>query len=213
MTEFDLTELVLSWVTTYGSPMVAGILLVGALGVPVPGTLLVIASGAFVRQEFLSLYTTPIFGLIGAVAGDTIVYSVGRFARVWIENRFGRTAAWTRARDFFEQRGGLAIYLTRWLLTPVAVPTNLVAGSSGYPFVKFLLFDMAGELTWILLYGGLGYLFGSQWELISEVISNFTGVIVGVLLLAAGVYLLVRFRKNATAKATPASKSPELAQN
>ena len=32
MTDLDLNELVLTWVTTYGSPMVAGILLLGALG-------------------------------------------------------------------------------------------------------------------------------------------------------------------------------------
>ena len=61
-----------------------------------------------------------------------------------------------------KRRGGIAIYLTRWLFTPLALPTNLIAGSSGYPFWKFLLFDIAGEITWILLYGGLGYAFGSQ---------------------------------------------------
>ena len=203
MTDLDLNELVLTWVTIYGSPMVAGILLLGALGVPVPGTLLVIASGAFIRQNFLDLYTTPILALAGAVVGDTIGYGVGRFAHIWIERRFGQTAAWKNARDFFGRRGGIAIYLTRWLLTPVAVPTNLVAGSSGYTFSKFLFFDVAGELTWILLYGGLGYAFGSQWELISEVISNFTGLILGVVLLGAGVYLLLRFRGGAVLETVP----------
>ncbi len=199
--DVDLTELVLSWVTTYGSPMVGGVLLLGALGIPVPGTLLVIASGAFIRQGFLNLYTTPLAGLAGAVTGDIIVYGLGRFASVWIEQRFGQTAGWKKAKDFFQRRGGVAIYLTRWLVTPVAVPVNLIAGSSGYAFPRFLLFDVAGEITWILLYGGLGYAFGSQWELISEVISNFTGLIVGVLLLGLGIYLLFRFRKNSTSTA------------
>ena len=104
MTELDLNELVLTWVAAYGSPMVAGILFLGALGVPVPGTLLVIASGAFIRQNFLDPYTTPLVGLAGAVAGDTIGYGVGRFAHGWIERRFGQTTAWKNARDFFERR-------------------------------------------------------------------------------------------------------------
>jgi len=195
MTDLDLNTLVLSWVTTYGSPMVAVVLLIGALGLPVPGTLLVIASGAFVRQNFLDIYSTPSLALAGAVTGDIIVYGVGRFARIWIQKRFGQSSGWKKAQAYFEQKGGIAIYLTRWLVTPLAVPVNLIAGSSGYPFWKLLAFDVAGELTWIALYGGLGYAFGSQWELISDFISNFSGFIVGVLVLGIGVYLAFWFRK------------------
>lgn len=203
MTDLDLNTLVLSYVTAYGSPVVGLILLLGALGLPVPGTLLVIASGAFVRQEFLDAYSTPLLALVGAVSGDVIVYGVGRFARIWIQKRFGRSAAWRNAQDYFDRRGGIAIYLTRWLVTPLAVPVNLIAGSSGYPFLKFLAFDVAGEITWIALYGGLGYAFGSQWELISDFISNFSGLIVGAVAVGAGVYLLLRFRKKPAAVAQP----------
>lgn len=195
LSELDLNELVLGWVMTYGSPMVAGVLFLGALGLPLPGTLLVIASGAFIRQGFMDLFTTPPLGLGGVLAGDIIIYGLGRFARSWIQNRFGQSPAWQGAEAYFNRRGGLAIYLTRWLFTPLAIPTNLIAGSSGYPFWKFLLFDLTGELTWILLYGGLGYSFGSQWELISDFISDFSGLLIGILILAVGVYILFRWRK------------------
>lgn len=200
MSDLDLTTLALSWVTTYGAPMVALILLLGAMGVPVPTSLLVIASGAFIRQGFLDLYTTPILGLAGAVVGDTFVYGVGRFARGWITNRFGQMAAWKKAEASFQQRGGIAIYLTRWLLTPIAIPTNLIAGSSAYPLRNFFFFDVTGEITWLLLFGGLGYAFGSQWELISDFITNFSGVILGVLLLGGGLYLLTRYRRQPALK-------------
>jgi membrane protein DedA with SNARE-associated domain len=197
MIDLDLNTLVLSWVTTYGAPMVAIVLFLGALGLPVPGTLLVIAAGAFVRQNFLDVYTTPVWGLTGSVAGDIVVYGVGRLAHHWIQRRFGTSAGWNKAQDFFEQRGGLAIYLTRWLVTPLALPVTLIAGGSGYPFAKFLLAALSGELTWIILYGGLGYAFGSQWELISEFISQFSGFILGAVVMAAGLYLLIRLRKPA----------------
>ncbi len=195
MSDLNLQELFLNWIVSYGSPMVGAVLLLGALGVPVPGTLMVIASGAFVRQGILDMFSTPILGLLGAVSGDITIYGVGRFANVWIARRFGQTASWQKAHAFFQQRGGVAIYLTRWLLTPFAVPTNLIAGSSGYPFWKLSLFDISGELTWIVLYGGLGYAFGSQWELISDFISNFTGLIVGVFVLGLGLYFAFRSRK------------------
>ena len=187
---------------TYGSPIVIGILFLGALGVPVPGTLLVIAAGAFIRQGIMDIYTTPPLGLSGALAGDIIVYGLGRIARGWIQNRFGQSPAWQKAEAYFNRRGGIAIYLTRWLFIPLAIPTNLIAGSSGYPFWKFLLFDITGETTWILLYGGLGYAFGSQWELISDFISDFSGLLIGVLVLVIGIYILFRWRKQPTAETT-----------
>jgi len=193
MTDIDLNALILAWIIEYGPLVVSAALLVGALGVPVPGPIIVIAVGAFVRQELLSLYSTPFLALGGAVIGDITVYGVGRFANRWIEQKFGQSATWQKSRDYFEQRGGIAIYLTRWLVTPLAIPTNLIAGSSGYPFVKMLMFDVAGEVTWITLYGGLGYSFGSQWELISEFISNFSGLIVSVLAIGVGIYMLIRF--------------------
>lgn len=197
MIELNLNELILALVASYGSPIVAGVLLLDALGLPLPSTLIVTASGAFVRQEFLDIYTTPILGLLGVVTGDTIVYGVGRFARLWIRKRFGQSAAWKKAQNFFERRGSIAIYLTRWLITPIAIPTNLIAASSDYPFSRWFLFDLAGVLTWIVLYGTLGYAFGSQWELIGEYISNLGTLILGLAALGVGLYVVFRFRQKA----------------
>jgi membrane-associated protein len=188
----DLNDILLTWVVVYGAPMLAGTLLLGALGIPVPGTLIVIASGAFIRQGVLDMYITPPLGLAGVVIGDILIYGLGYFARVRLNKRFGQSSAWQKAEGYFNRRGGIAIYLTRWLFTPLAVPTNLVAGSSAYPFWKFLLFDVSGELTWIVLYGGLGYAFGSQWELISNFITDFSGLLVSLVVLGVGIYLMFR---------------------
>src|SRR5512136_2661573 len=100
----DLNDLILTWVIIYGSPLLAVTLFLGALGVPVPGTLLVIASGAFVRQGVLDIYTTPLLGLTGAVAGDTLSFGLGYFARAWIERRFAHAAAWQKAGVLFNRR-------------------------------------------------------------------------------------------------------------
>jgi membrane protein DedA with SNARE-associated domain len=196
----DISSLALNWIATYGAPMVAGLLFLGGLGLPLPGTLLVIASGAFIRQELLDIYTTPLLGYLGTISGDSMLYCIGYFASGWIETRFGKTAAWKNAQGLFERRGGVAIFLTRWLLTAIAFPITLIAGSSGYHFRKFFTFVVLGELTWVLLYGGLGYAFGSQWELISDFISNFSGFALGAVVLGVGIYLLVKFGKKPSAQ-------------
>jgi membrane-associated protein len=190
--ELSLTDFFLTGMITYGPPVLGLALLLGALGVPVPGTLFVLAAGAFVRQGVIDWTLALSLGLLGAVLGDSTSYTMGRFAKGWVQRRFGQSAAWQTAQGTFERRGGLAVYLTRFLLTPLAIPTNLIAGGSGYTFWRYLIYDLTGEFTWIVLYGGLGYTFGSQWELISQFISDFSGLLVGVVALGAGIYFLVR---------------------
>jgi membrane protein DedA with SNARE-associated domain len=203
----DISSLVLNWMATYGAPMVAGLLYLGGLGLPLPGTLLVIASGAFIRQSMLDAVSTPILGYLGTIAGDASLYAIGFFASGWIEARFGKTAAWKNAQNLFGRRGGIAIFLTRWLLTAVAFPITLIAGTSGYRFRKFFLYAVLGELTWFVIYGGLGYAFGSQWELISDFISNFSGFALGAVVVGVGIYLLVKFGKKPSDQKVP--ESPE----
>lgn len=188
----DLSSTLLSWILVYGAIILFASILLGAIGVPLPCTFLVLAAGAFIRQEVLDLPSALGWGLVGAVLGDCLSYGIGRVARGPILRRFGKLDAWRSAENYLKERGAIAIYLTRWLVTALAIPTNLVAGSGGYPFSRFLLFVVAGEITWLLAYGTLGYIFSDQWETISDLISNFGGVLVGALILIVGIVLLVR---------------------
>jgi membrane protein DedA with SNARE-associated domain len=149
----------------------------------------------------LSLPSTIVLVLLGAVLGDTLSYGIGRVLRRPIQTRYGQSSGWLKAEAYVARRGGLAIYLTRWLLTPIAMPVNLVAGSSGYSLQRFVGYDTAGEMTWIIVYGTLGYVFGSQWETVSDFVSNFSGLLVGIVLAVIGLYFLIRWllRPNASA--------------
>jgi membrane-associated protein len=189
----DITATLLDWMISYGAPMFCLILFLSALGTPIPGTVVVVAAGAFIRQDLLSIYTVPLLGLLGSVTGDSVIFGVGRFASERIERRFGTKPSWINAKKSIAHRGGIAIYLSHWFVPLLAVPTNLVAGSSRYQYPKLLVFDLAGRITWVLIYGGLGYIFGAQWELITEFMSNFSGLIIGVLAVGLGIYLIVRY--------------------
>jgi membrane protein DedA with SNARE-associated domain len=186
----ELSNSLLNWIVIYGSSVLFLALLLGALGLPLPITFLVLAAGAFVRQGVLDLCVALTFALLGSTLGDTLSYSLGRLARGSIRYRFAHSSTWQKAELNLNQRGDIAIYLTRWLLTPLAVPLNLVAGSTGYPLSRFVAYDLAGELTWLLLYGGVGYTFSSQWEAISQLISDSSGALVAITLLGVSIYLV-----------------------
>jgi membrane protein DedA with SNARE-associated domain len=214
----DITGTLLTAIITYGPVLLALVLFAGGVGIPLPGAILLMAGGAFIRQGVLEIHSAIPLALIGVVAGDMTSYAMGRFAGEFMQRRFGATATWQSAEATLHKRGGIAVYLTRWLLTPLAIPTNLVTGASGYPVLAFLSYDLAGEITWIALYAGLGYTFGNSFEYIAELISNFSGLLVGVVVFAAGIYLVIRLWRHpqpdtaaqldtATVMSTPATRN------
>lgn len=191
----DLSSTLLSWLLVYGAIVLCIAVLLAAVGLPFPSSFLVLAAGAFIRQEMLDLPTTLSLALLGVVIGDSISYGIGRMARRPLLRHYGQLSAWRSAEENLNRRGATAIYLSRWLVTALSVPTNLVAGSAGYPYPRFLGIAIMGEATWLLLYGSLGYIFSDQWESISELISNFGGFLLGAALLGIGIYVLARITK------------------
>lgn len=190
----DLSNWVLTTVVSYGAPGFGLILLVAALGVPLPSTMLVLAAGAFVSQGTLDIWQAVGLGLVGSVLGDSGSYLLGRFGGNVVLKRFTQMATWQKAQLTFDQRGFLAVLLTRFLLTPLALPVNLIAGSSKYLFIRFALGSILGQSVWLGVFGGLGYLFAGSWEALSDGISNMAGALVGVVAVGGGMWMLWRKR-------------------
>ena len=195
MSDFLLTQII-----NYGAPILGAIVLIGAMGVPFPGTLIVIAAGAFAKQGLINWYTTGLVALTCVVAGDNLSYAMGHFIREPILRRFQYSEKWIQAESTFNRWGGMSVFWTRFLITGIAVPVNLIAGTSGFGFRRFLVYDLIGETIWIFGYGGLGYLFGTQWEVVSNLLSNVSGLALGLVVLAGGIWLAVRWLKNNNAR-------------
>lgn len=194
MSDFLLTQII-----NFGAPFLGIIVFISALGAPFPCTLIVVAAGAFAKQGLLTWYSTGLVAVAFVVLGDNLSYAIGHFARDPVLRRFQNSERWIQAEKTFDRWGGMAVVWTRFLLTGIAVPVNLIAGTSGFGIRRFFIYDLIGESIWIFGYGGLGYLFGTQWEMVSEVLSNVSGLALGLLVLAIGIWLGVRrLRKNAS---------------
>lgn len=187
-----MSDYLLTQIINYGSPLFGLILFISALGFPLPSSITLIAVGAFAQQGIIAWYEAALFGILGAVLGDAACFGIGFFAKDWVHARFGNSPTWKNARDAFDSRADLAIYLTRFLITALATPTNLIAGGSGIRFRRFITYDTLGEITWVVVYGGLGYWFGTQWEVVGDFISNFGGLSLGFVLLGGGIWLGIR---------------------
>ena len=203
----DLNTTLLAALEVYGPLALAVTILLGSMGVPLPITFVLFAAGALARQGLIEPKTGALLALTSAVLGDFLGYSVGRGAGRLMRHSFDVRAprareeapAWRQARVTFARWGGWSIFLTRWLLTPLALPTNFLAGSGRYPRARFLFFSSTGEATWVVLYGSLGYLSADRWQAMQAWTTNLTRALaLFVVVAVACAFLLRRLRGQAT---------------
>ncbi len=188
----DWYSYLLTWVISYGAPVIGAALLLGGIGIPIPASLLVIAAGAFSQQGILDPWPAAIVGFIAVVIGDAISYWIGKRAIHWFSPRYISANNLHLAGRQFSRFGGGLIVASRSILSSIAIPTNLTAGSSEYPFARFMVYDMVGEFIWIVGYGGLGYMFGTAWEDISDILTNTGGFFGMLVIVGVALYLLYR---------------------
>lgn len=178
--------------TTYGPVTLGLAMLLGTLGIPVPLPILAVAAGAFARHGLVRWGLAAFAALAGATLGDSLGYVIGRFASDWVQRRYGDSGVWRTARNRFHRNGDMAIFITRFLLTPLAVPTNLIAGISRYPFRQFFVYTIAGTAVFIIFFGGLGFIFSEKWQVVGAFIHNYFAWLVAATTVGVVIYLIAR---------------------
>lgn len=185
MTDWLLTALAAS-----GVPLLFLTTFFSCLMVPLPSSLIMLAAGAFAAGGDFSLIAVLTGSYLGAVLGDQTGYAAGRFVRPRIERRLDGRARAARmlltARQRLSERGGMTVFLTRWLFSPLGPYVNLMAGAGGFSWRRFSFASAAGESVWVALYAGLGWAFASHIDMIADFSGNLTGALAAV---AVGVLL------------------------
>lgn len=166
-----MSEHVLRLLAAHGPLLVFAAALLSSIGLPVPGTLTLLAAGSFAASGEMNLAAVLIAAFVGAVAGDLVGFGIGaragQGALDWA-GRHGMGQAIARARDFSDRRGDAGNFLCRWLVSPIAPAVNLISGLIGVAPGRFLVFAAAGEVVWTALYVGLGYGFGRSISVIAR---------------------------------------------
>jgi membrane protein DedA with SNARE-associated domain len=193
----DLATLLVAWLAVHTYPVAALTVLIGAIGVPLPSAVIVLAAGSLSTDGDPDL--TELFGVIlaAAVLGDVISYCIGRWGGHLLLGRLGARVGLTPARiasveQRFERWGGWLVMVTRCLLTGLALPTNLAAGASGYPLSRFLVFAVLGEALWTGGYLGLGWLFGPGWVSLLDYLDDAVTVMTALAAIVVLGLVLVR---------------------
>jgi membrane protein DedA with SNARE-associated domain len=133
----------------------------------VPSETSVITAGVVASTGDLSLPIVVAAAASGAFLGDNTAYYVGHRYGTRINDRFLSGEKARKRVDWAQQqvseRGGELILIARFIPGGRTVVT-LSAGTLGYPWRRFVIFDAAAALIWALYASLLGYFGGHAFE-------------------------------------------------
>jgi membrane-associated protein len=192
-----MTDRLLELLLAYGVVALAPILLLSAIGVPLPGSLLLVAAGAFSSGGELSFPVLLIAAILATLGGNAIGYWLGVQGGEAATTRWGRRfriseANIARAQYLFVRYGNLAVLFSRFPLSPLSAIVNILAGAARYSIRSFVLINLVGVTIWSSVYAGLGYAFGANWETIFSLLSNLSQALTLAVIIAILAYLLFR---------------------
>lgn len=134
---------------------------------PAPGDTIT-AFGAFLvgtnRLQFLSMFIST---TIGSLAGFMFLFWIGRLLgrRFFVERDFWyfKTENIVRAENWFRKYGYFLILINRFL-PGIRSVISIVGGISGLQVFKVFLLALISSGVWNLIWIGMGYSLGSNWE-------------------------------------------------
>jgi membrane protein DedA with SNARE-associated domain len=192
----DLQTTLLGALNDYGAIAIFVAVLCASIGLPLPTSFLLIVAGSFVQNGELEFVPVMLAGTAGAVLGDHLGYGIGRYGGRGLINRIvtrlNAHSLMQRAETTMHQRGGISVFLSRWLITAIGPYINLVSGVTRYKPAKFSLWVVLGEALWVLAYVLIGRLFSDSVSEISDMLGDFTGVLLAIAAVGVIGYLLFR---------------------
>lgn len=129
------------------------------IGLIVPGDTIVIVASTGVSNwvEYIALVLIVVAGALG---GESIGFALGRFFGPKIRgSRLGQRVGyenWMRAENYLDRRGGIAVFVSRFL--PVLhslIP--LTVGMSTMRYRKFIAWTLPACVIWAIAYASVGW--------------------------------------------------------
>ena len=128
--------------------------------IPVPTSVLLISAGALTGTGHLQLAEMAAAAVVGASMGDLVAFLLARRLQPWLARPGRRGAVLARAQALVARRGASAVFLSRWLITPLGPASNYVAGAAGLSLPRFMAASVPGEAIWVGIHLALGHLAG-----------------------------------------------------
>jgi membrane-associated protein len=164
------------------------------IGLVVPGDTIVIVSATGVETP-LQFGALVVAVIVGALVGESIGFALGRYFGPRIRaSRLGRRVGehnWVRAENYLARRGGIAVFVSRFL--PVLhslIP--LTVGMSTMPYRRFMKWTVPACIIWALAYISVGALAAGSYRQLSDQLHYAGYIFVGIIVLFGVLVYVVK---------------------
>jgi membrane protein DedA with SNARE-associated domain len=188
---FLSTHTIDSWLESYGYLVVFLLVMLESIGLPVPGETALIGAALYSGSTGkLEIWGVIAVAIAGAVIGDNIGFSIGRYGGAKLLLRHGYKIRLDEGRLkigiwLFRRHGGKVVFWGRFV-SVLRTWAAFLAGANHMAWPRFLFFNAAGAVVWAALFGVVYYVFGDAIRRLSTAIDVTFGV-VGLALVVAFV--------------------------
>lgn len=164
----------------YGALFVVIFVETGLVVMPfLPGDSLLFVAGTFAAAGAMNVFYLFVLLAFAAVIGDTVNYWLGNYFGEKVFAKFIKKEHLEKTKSFYERHGKKTIIIARFVpIIRTFAPFVAGVGKMNYP--TFLLYNVIGGVSWVLLFVFAGYAFGN----VPIVKENLTLVIIGIILLS-----------------------------
>jgi len=186
---FLSTHTIDGWLESYGYLVVFLLVMLESIGVPVPGETALIGAALYAGSTHkLEIWGVIAVAIAGAIIGDNIGFSIGRYGGARLLLRHGHKIRLHEGRLkigiwLFRRHGGKVVFWGRFV-SILRTYAAFLAGTNQMAWPRFLVFNAAGAVVWATAFGVAYYVFGSALQRLSTTIDITLGVAGAVLLVA-----------------------------
>ena len=151
-----MIDALLALVPLYGLFLIAGVVSVSCLAVPLPSSMLVMASGGFAAAGDLVLWQVIAVAFAGFAIGDQVAFNIARWGGPKLLDRMkanrNRAALVARGEATVHRWGGAAVLASRTIISPMGPWTSYVGGAAGLGWLSFTGAALLGAAIWATAY-------------------------------------------------------------
>lgn len=168
------------------------------VGVFLPGDSLLITAGLLAAAGTLDIWLLDGLLVVAAIVGDSVGYTIGAHLGPRIFTRpqslLFNPRHLLRTRDFYERHGAKTIVLARFVPI-VRTFAPVVAGVGQMVYRRFLFYNVAGGVGWVVSMTWAGYLLGQAVPDIGDHIHLVVGIVIVLSVVPIAVELLRERRR------------------
>ena len=167
------------------------------VGFVIPGETAAVIGGVLAGTSHLDVWAMMGVVVLAAIVGDSVGYEVGaRFGGRLLDSKSiaKHRHRLARAEELLRTRGGVAVFLGRWVAFFRAIMPAL-AGTVRMPYRTFLPWNALGGFAWGVTFVLVGYFAGNSYKKIESYVGQGAAAVVAVVVIAAVVVITMRRRR------------------